>query len=665
MTSVIPSPRSECGRALFYSRDSSGTHEMTPAQYVGWAEKVAKERGLQFDGTGARITQLINSGRASLGDLFFDNAIKGNLLERPALAALKVEIKRDRNISHILIPRRDRLARPDQPTQGVDLETELRRMGVTVQFMDRQLKPMSSRQRADLGEGLAAYIEYHQSGHFRDELAEKMIFAQLELARQGYSTGGRPPFGFRRYLIGPDAQPVRELKAGEIVRQRGHHVVWLPGPQQELNLVRRIICELEFLPASQLAQKLTAEGIPSPDAGRQRRDGGVRHTVSGRWHPTTINNIARNPLLRALTQYGLRSMGDRRRLTPDGPRLIHDQTDLRSDGQPKVIRNDPAQRIMAPAFGEAVVPVEQAEKLITILDKRGGTQRGKPRSRDPGKNPLGSRVFDMACCWPMYRIPRGKESFQYTCSHYLQSHGQACLHNQVDGLLLTRFALASIRQRLLRPGLRERLADKLRQRLGHLESQRLDPSLELEDAQQQIAVLETQYATAVKNMTLETDSILKAAMRSIVVELQTRVKTLKGELQNQAEMVGERPSLEGQVTAALREFDELPRLAGDPSNLPAIGDLFRRVDVQLFLRFHPVQLKKRVVNRLSDGIITIGAVAAPIQKYQGTTNRTQVKEQCSQQKATSPAVDAAGLVKSGFADDQTESSGNANRDDRI
>lgn len=133
MTRPPPTTGRPPGRAVFYSRDGSGQHEMTPAQYVRWAQRLSADMGLSFDGTEERIARLIKSDLPSLGDLFFDNAISGNQLERPGLAALKAEVKRDQRVSHIFIPRRDRLARPDQPTQGVDLELEFRKLGVTLQ----------------------------------------------------------------------------------------------------------------------------------------------------------------------------------------------------------------------------------------------------------------------------------------------------------------------------------------------------------------------------------------------------------------------------------------------------------------------------------------------------------------------------------------------------
>jgi len=153
-------------------------------------------------------------------------------------------------------------------------------------------------------------------------------------------------------------------------------------------------------------------------------------------------------------------MGDQMRFTPEGPRELEGD-DFRSDEAPKVIRNPEDQRITAEANFSPVVDPEKRKDLIAILDSRAGLQRGKPRSRDPSKNPLGSRVFDMNCSWPMYRVPY-LNAFKYKCGFYQQSHGQECSHNHVDGPAATQFVLSCIRQRILSPNLLARLEKRIR-----------------------------------------------------------------------------------------------------------------------------------------------------------------------------------------------------------
>src|SRR5262245_14388080 len=290
------SKRPEKGRALLYHRDSGGQHEMTPGQYVGWAAKRSGELGITFHGTADIMEAMIREGRYTDGDIFCDYGVKGNTLSRNGLDALIREIETDAQISHILIPRRDRLARPDDPLDGVKLENTLRRLGIAIVFTDKVCPPLAEGSRQDVGDAVSAFIDYHRGGQERRDLAEKIIYAQLALAKGGYSTGGRASYGFARWLIAPDGTRVRALNAGERVRMAGHHVVWLPGSDERFRVGLRILDMLDSLPASRVATILTAEGIPSPDAGRQRKDGGLKHPVSGVWHGTTITNIARNPL---------------------------------------------------------------------------------------------------------------------------------------------------------------------------------------------------------------------------------------------------------------------------------------------------------------------------------------------------------------------------------
>ncbi|MDG2408247.1 MAG: hypothetical protein P8M53_04470 [Pirellulales bacterium] len=64
----------------------------------------------------------------------------------------------------------------------------------------------------------------------------------------------------------------------------------------------------------------------------------------------------------------------------------------------------------------------------------------------------------MNCTWTMYRQSYGG-SFRYLCGLYQQQ--RSCSHNHVDGPLATRFALGSLRQRMLKPGLHAKLERRL------------------------------------------------------------------------------------------------------------------------------------------------------------------------------------------------------------
>lgn len=292
--------------------------------------------------------------------------LKGNQLNRAGLDALNQLALADAKVSHILIPHRNRLARPDNPVDGVLLEKSLRGAGLTLVFQDRVCDPIPLGSRQKLEDLLVSVLDYNYAGEYRTELARKIIEAQIALARRGYSTGGRPPHGFDRWLVKDDGTQVRKLMDGERVRMAGHHVVWMPGDEEKLRLNLRIVDLIKKTPASRIAATLTAEGIPSPDAGRTRKDNGVRHEVSGVWHPNTITNIARNPLLVAIAFYGRRSMGDQLRFTPNGPRKLDESRDFGPDKRCKIVLNPDASQIRTASKFEPIISAEEHRELVSF-----------------------------------------------------------------------------------------------------------------------------------------------------------------------------------------------------------------------------------------------------------------------------------------------------------
>ena len=653
------------GRGLFLTRDSGGKHEMTPAKYVEWAATEAQKLGVNFTGTPAQIDSMIRDGKSAEGDIFLDYDVKGNVLSRAGLDAIKSLIKRDSSVSHVFIPKRDRLARPDNPLDGVRLENELRAAGITVVFMDRVALPIQRGERQDIGDLIVSLIDYDSAGVFRKELARRIIFAQIALAQDGFSTGGRPPFGFRRWLVRLDGAAVRELGDGERVRMAGHHVVWLPGPEAELRLVRRILTMLEKMAASRVAAILNKDGIPSPDAGRYRADNGFRHQVSGLWHQTTITNIARNSLLVAVATHGLRSMGDQLRMTPNGPRPLSDD-DYRDKQTPKVVRNPESQRIIvnSPSAFEPVIEPGRFNRLQLILDERGGTQRGKPRSHDPSKNPLGCRVFDWNCGRPMYREPYSK-SFRYKCSLYQQSDGQQCAHNHIDGPLATRFVLSCVRQGLLSPSLLPKLRARLRW-LAEDERSGLRPECELMTARAELAQVRREFERATKNLVRADDEeypVIAAGRKA----LKERLEQLEAGLAKTESVSASGTNIDAEIDTALDLASRLVELA-NLEQLTAASDAIRLANAKLFVKFRPVQAKGRILNRIAGGVVTLGAAPPPFVPYEGPTSRSKVKR--DKQEAADAATATNGrrspsqpnLPGSGG---EGTSLGNVNRGDRI
>ena len=616
-----PPKRSEHGRGLFYSRDSGGRHETTPVEYVQWASKEAKKLKLKFRGTPEAINRMIKAGEAVSGDLFFD-VINGGEMSRTGLNALLETARNDLSVSHIFIPRRDRLARPGNPIEGMTLELEMRKLGLTLVYIEMTLAPILPWQRHDFGESIVSLVDFEQSSKFRIEHGEKMLYSHLQLARYGYWTGGRAPYGFRRHLVRADGTIVRELADGEQVSQAGHHVVLLAGPESELNVLKEILDLLLKIPASQVARRLNERGVPSPYAGRTRKDGGVVHVVSGRWRRTTVTNLARNPLIRAVTAYGRRTLGEFRRFSTEGPRPLT-EADFHADGNRKVVINDQSQIMTSKAHGVAIIDDEHADQLLKVLDARAGTQAGKPRSRNPNQNPLGARIFDMNCCWPMYRIPY-RDSYCYKCGLYMQSQPHQCHHNWVDGPMATKTALAVLRQKLMAPDMIAQLERKLLDR-ANASQQSGRQEKALATRKKELANVRQQVANAKRNAALAESRELFQEISGIYEELKAREAQLTLEIAKSETSSQSSDAMKQAIESAIESVKQFPTQAEDPDNLGAIGELFHSANLQMFLKFHRVQIKNRVLNKLDLGILTMGDAPLPIKKYDGPTGRDALK----------------------------------------
>ena len=661
--------RLECGRGLFLSRDSGGKHETTPRQYVIWAQRRATALGVSFTGTPDAIEEMIRSDSHASGDLFLDYGVSGNKLSRPGLNALINTIKHDHTVSHVFIPRADRLARPDEAEDGLKLENSIRQLGVSIVYQDGVLQPRTRGVRQEPSEALDRFTTFCRTGRDRLELAQKMIWSQLELAEKGHSIGGRAPYGFRRWLVDENKTPVRELGDGEHVRRAGHHVFWLPveDDHEEMRTIRRIVEMIESMPANRVARILTHEKVPTPNAGRSRTDSGHKHPTSGAWHANTITNIARNLLLQGIVVTGRRSMGDQLRFTPDGPRALRPD-DFRPDlsysdddkkPSPKVIRNPETALIKSPASFEPLFDLEKLERLNQELDRRAGTQKGKARSRDPNNNPLGGRVFDMNCTWPMYRAPVGK-CYDYRCAQYLQTQGQRCDHNRVNGPTATQVILGAIGQALLRPDRLSQLESLLR-RLVEQRSTDSQADRALVRQQAKVAQLTKALELAAKNfLLLESETQRQAGKRA----MDTLEETIHREQSVLQSLAPRRVSVDPAATVrdAVALLRTLPDLAKSTENLPAVRRLIEMVDARLYLGFEKRARGKRTLNKVARGVLTFGAATPPIAVYQGPTARNKLPAYLAEQTpAESQVTDVCVDVSVG----KDDSLRNANRGDRI
>src|SRR5438094_2743208 len=78
------------------------------------------------------------------------------------------------------------------------------------------------------------------AGEYSRELGVKVLEGQKRLARLGFKQGGLPGYGLRRMLVSADRQAKQQLASGERKNITTDRVILVPGPAEEVQVVRDI-----------------------------------------------------------------------------------------------------------------------------------------------------------------------------------------------------------------------------------------------------------------------------------------------------------------------------------------------------------------------------------------------------------------------------------------
>ncbi|MDY1549569.1 recombinase family protein [Luteibacter sahnii] len=102
------------------------------------------------------------------------------------------------------------------------------------------------------------------AAEYSRELSAKVRAGQRRLAGMGYRQGGLPGYGLRRMLLDPDGTPKGLLAHGQHKGLTTDRVVLVPGPPDEVAVVRRIFEMYAKDPQlTRIVEVLNREGIPA------------------------------------------------------------------------------------------------------------------------------------------------------------------------------------------------------------------------------------------------------------------------------------------------------------------------------------------------------------------------------------------------------------------
>ena len=118
------------------------------------------------------------------------------------------------------------------------------------------------------------------AGEYSRELSAKVFVGHCNLVRRGFWQGAPPGYGLRRYLVGANGSPKGILAPGERKNIQSDRVILIPGPPDEIRIVRRVFHAFvkERKSYLQIARELNADGITYIDA-RPWNHVAVRHML--------------------------------------------------------------------------------------------------------------------------------------------------------------------------------------------------------------------------------------------------------------------------------------------------------------------------------------------------------------------------------------------------
>ena len=605
-------------RALMYDRRSDDGQESSLKQQFDWAKATSLAIGVPFRGTYADIEEMQRKRLHHLHDIYLDDAISGGDLTRPGLRMILNDAVTDTTVSHLLVFKRDRLGRPQDLLEMMQIERALISSGVTLVTHDRIYTPedLKANEMTYLISGL---IEYQEHGKFSPRLGDRIVFVQQSMAARGLSTGGRAPYGFGRALVSPNDEFVQWLKDGENVRRAGHHVRFLPRDEVKISMWCMI---LEWRATGEsckrIAAKLNEMGIPSPDAGRVRRDHGSAHRVLGKWHPNTIRDLCSNPIIAGIKEYGRRSEGRYRRVGVGGPRELEEH-DRRPDGQPKLLENPEEVRVRGASGGDVLFDPARWQamqpKKAPIEEVR---RTNGQKATNPDRYPLSTRVIDLTegCGSVMHGIPYGKK-LKYVCGRYSNSGYSECHHNTVEAAPLATMLVDALVELVSKAGgrdaIRERLLTKARAEANANGAAEEPPALRQLRSRQ--AELLDDIATAERRMATEKDDTRYTAIAKQFDGLVAEKTAVARQIAEQATpkpaaRAGMTP--EEQVDALMATIDGLATLAKDENANQKIRQLVLRLGIFIGLEFEERMWGKRPVRALRRGVIAFGEDNLPV-----------------------------------------------------
>lgn len=202
-----------------------------------------------------------------------------NLEGRDAFQQLLTDVERGAaDFGTILVYDVSRWGRFQNADQGAYLEFLCSRADVVVHYCAEWFENDGS-----VGSNLLKSVKRVMAGEYSRELSVKVFAGQCRLVELGFRQGGMAGYGLRRLLVDENGDPKSKLSIGERKSLQTDRVILVPGPPEEVEIVRRIY------------RLFVGRGIQEAEiAARLNRDG-ILTDLGRPWTRGTIHQVLTNP----------------------------------------------------------------------------------------------------------------------------------------------------------------------------------------------------------------------------------------------------------------------------------------------------------------------------------------------------------------------------------
>lgn len=168
-----------------------------------------------------------------------------------------------------------RWGRFQDPDEAASYELRCRRAGVQVHYCAEQFENDGS-----IGSSIIKTVKRAMAGEYSRELSVKVFAGQANLIRLGFRQGGPAGYGLRRMLVDQSGAEKGLLDHGEHKSITTDRVILVPGPQDEISVVRDVYRRFveDGITEREIADDLNQRGIAT-DLGRPWTRGSVHQLL--------------------------------------------------------------------------------------------------------------------------------------------------------------------------------------------------------------------------------------------------------------------------------------------------------------------------------------------------------------------------------------------------